>query len=216
MKILGIDGALGAFTAAVRDGDDVLATVTVEAKRGLEDGLSAVARCLADSAISGATLDRIAVGIGPGGFTGLRIAVAYAKALAFGWGVDLVGLSSYDLLEAGLSLPDVLTVVSGRPGIISARFRTMAGQKRASGLIDDVLAAVVDPAPTSLSIIGASEDVLRACAERGILVNPTASRFSHAATAATYLALTADALASPHALRADYGEAPAAKIPSAR
>ncbi len=216
MRILGIDGALGAFTAAVRDGDAVLATVTVEAKRGLEDGLSAIARCLADAEISGAALDRIAIGIGPGGFTGLRIAVAYAKALAFGWGVDLVGFSSYDLLEAGLTLPDVLTVVSGRTGIISARYRGAGGEQRASGPIPDVLATVLECAPTSLPILGASKDVQRACAERGILVNPTASRFTHAATAATYLALTADAPASPHALRADYGEAPAAKLPDAR
>jgi len=68
-------------------------------------------------------LDRLAVGIGPGSFTGVRIAISYAKGLALAAGLPLTGISSYDVLTPGDAPATVLTVVHGRPGVISARLR---------------------------------------------------------------------------------------------
>lgn len=45
--------------------------------------------------------ERILVGVGPGSFTGIRVAIAAAHGLAIGWGVDLAGMSSLALLAAG-------------------------------------------------------------------------------------------------------------------
>lgn len=44
--------------------------------------------------------DRIAVALGPGSFTGVRVGLAAARALAFAWGADLVGYPTLDLVAA--------------------------------------------------------------------------------------------------------------------
>ena len=49
---------------------------------------------------AGARPTRILVGVGPGSFTGIRVAVAAAHGLAIGWDAELAGLSSLALLAA--------------------------------------------------------------------------------------------------------------------
>jgi tRNA threonylcarbamoyladenosine biosynthesis protein TsaB len=51
--------------------------------------------------LDGRTATRILVGVGPGSFTGIRVAVAAAHGLAIGWGAELGGMSSLALLAAG-------------------------------------------------------------------------------------------------------------------
>jgi tRNA threonylcarbamoyl adenosine modification protein YeaZ len=51
--------------------------------------------------LDGRKADRILVGVGPGSFTGIRVAIAAAHGLAIGWGAELLGVSSLALLAAG-------------------------------------------------------------------------------------------------------------------
>ena len=51
--------------------------------------------------IDGRRASRIVVGVGPGSFTGIRVAIAAAHGLAIGWSAELVGMSSLALLAAG-------------------------------------------------------------------------------------------------------------------
>lgn len=60
--------------------------------------LPLVAELLDEAGLRFADLDRVAVGTGPGTFTGLRIGVATARALAQGSGADLVGVSTLEAL----------------------------------------------------------------------------------------------------------------------
>jgi tRNA threonylcarbamoyl adenosine modification protein YeaZ len=51
--------------------------------------------------LAGRRPDRILVGVGPGSFTGIRVAIAAAQGLAIGWGAEILGMSSLALLAAG-------------------------------------------------------------------------------------------------------------------
>jgi tRNA threonylcarbamoyl adenosine modification protein YeaZ len=215
--VLGIDGALGSFSAAIARGE-ATAAVELEGNVALEGGLDAIARAMRDEGVTPADLDRIAVGIGPGGFTGLRIAVSYAKALALAWRVPLAGVLSFDTVEFGHDRPRTLAIVSGRAGVISARFRDGGTARRASGPIGEVLDAVL-PATVGgpLPVAGAlAQDVLDALGERGITVERLVTYARPPAAAVARLGASCAPAGSPHEVRADYGERPAAKIPKLR
>jgi tRNA threonylcarbamoyladenosine biosynthesis protein TsaB len=212
--VLGLEGALGAFSAAVVRNREILAAQTFAGNVALEAGLGAIASVLREAHIEPGDLTRLAVGVGPGGFTGLRITIAYAKSLAQAWERPLVPVSSFDALEFGLDLSRALCVVVGRAGVISARYRAPGVMARASGRIDDVLAEVLRGVDrTVLPVVGAPEDVYRALAEGGWSVNPFTPLQTPPAVAVALLGVSARPATSVHEVRADYGELPAAKVP---
>ncbi|MBV9718846.1 MAG: tRNA (adenosine(37)-N6)-threonylcarbamoyltransferase complex dimerization subunit type 1 TsaB [Candidatus Eremiobacteraeota bacterium] len=214
MNVLALDGALGAFSAAVADDSRVAAAQSEAGNIALERGLAIVGEVLHKARLQAAGIDRVAVGIGPGSFTGLRIAIAYAKALAAAWNRPLVPVNSFDLLEFGGEFERVLTVVVGRAGVISARFRANSHSRRASGRIDDVLDELLAGTNADrIDVVGAPKDVLDALAERGRVVRPLQPAVTPAAAALAAIAVLRTPLASPHSVQADYGELPAAKPP---
>ncbi len=215
MIVLGIEGALGGFSAAIAVDGRIVAHVARDGNVALEGGLSVIDETLRLARIEASALDRIAVGNGPGGFTGLRITIAYAKSLAQAWRIPLTAVSSFDLLEHGSDAARGLCIVTGRTGVISARFRDGDTVARASGPIADVLGAVL-PAPDErpLVVIGASEGVLAALAEAGFIVVARMPEVTPAGAAVALAGARAHPATNAHEVRADYGEAPAAKIPS--
>lgn len=215
MIILGIDGALGDFSCAILDGISVRSRRATGFKRALENGLSSIADAMREASLGPATVERIACGVGPGGFTGLRIALSYAKSLAQAWHIPIVGVSSFDVVEYGLRFDGpMLAIVVGRPGVISVRFQQDGRYRRSSGLIADALDAI-GPLPETLSAAGATEDVLDALAERGIVVRALSSETEMPAVTVARVAASREPAFSLHELRADYGEAPAVKAPKA-
>jgi tRNA threonylcarbamoyladenosine biosynthesis protein TsaB len=214
VKILGIDGALDVFSAALLDSSEPGKARIAVADGGaaLERGMWTIEEVLGPPGI--AAIDRIAVGVGPGSFTGLRIALSYAKGLAFAAHLPLVGISSYDALEpAGAVLP-LLTIVSGRPGIGCARLRRK-GKPPAQrcGTYEELARFVAEHLePAELSCAGASEGVASRLGERGFTVRAYPPAIEPAALAIASLAATREAAPSPHAVLADYGEQPAAVV----
>jgi tRNA threonylcarbamoyladenosine biosynthesis protein TsaB len=220
MNVLAIDGALAAFSAAVARDGRIAAARAQAGSVALELGLAMVEEVIERAKVDPAEIDRLAVGIGPGSFTGLRIAIAYAKSLAAVWQRPLVPINSFDLLEFGSNFERVLSVVVGRPGVISARFRAPGVMRRASGRIATVLAEVLQPESAgagpdqkTLAVVGAAKDVMDALAERRTIVRAFEPVVTPAAAAAALAAATRMPSKSLHEIRADYGELPAATPP---
>jgi tRNA threonylcarbamoyladenosine biosynthesis protein TsaB len=216
VNVLALDGALGAFSTAIARDERIVASSSELGAVALERGLAIVEDVLARADQAPERIDRVAVGVGPGGFTGLRIAVAYAKSLATVWRRPLIPISSFDLLEYGRRYDSVLAVVIGRPGVISARYRSPAETRRASGRTAEVLERILPEPPGPLTVVGAPKDVLHALAERAFIVHAFDPAITPAAAAAALAASAREAPDSVHEVRADYGELPAVTTPKRR
>jgi tRNA threonylcarbamoyladenosine biosynthesis protein TsaB len=214
VKILALDAALDGFSAALDDGAH-LYVAPGGRQDALERGLARIEDLLGEAGLQLRELDRIAVGLGPGSFTGVRIAVAYAKSLAYGSGVPLVGISSYDALEPEAAPLPLLAVVQGRRGVICARRRDAGGVAAACGAVRDVLDRLLGDPPGLVHVTGNTEDVLSEIAERGWTVRALRPRADVPAVAIAQLARTREPSPTPHALAPDYGEAPAVTRPKA-
>ena len=111
LSILAIDTASSTSSVAVAHEGKLLAEVTVEAGHThSETLLSHIEGALAFSGVEKSALCGVAVSIGPGSFTGLRIGLATAKALAYGLGIPLVGVSTLTALALAFPVPGVYTL----------------------------------------------------------------------------------------------------------
>lgn len=95
--LLAFDTSSAACTAALFDGGTCIAQRDELIGRGHSERLVPMIAQLLD----GRSASSILVGVGPGSFTGIRVAIAAAHGLAIGWGAELTGMSSLALLAAG-------------------------------------------------------------------------------------------------------------------
>jgi tRNA threonylcarbamoyladenosine biosynthesis protein TsaB len=102
VTVLAFDTSTAAFSAAiVKDGALIDSVVSFAERNHSVRILSEIKELLSRNGIAGKELDVIAVGQGPGSYTGVRIAVTAAKTLAWAWNKPLVGVSSLEALGLG-------------------------------------------------------------------------------------------------------------------
>lgn len=110
--ILGFDCSAAHCAAALLSGDRVLAERLEPMKRGQAERLIPLFEdVLAETGTGWRDLSALGVGIGPGNFTGIRIAVSAARGLALGLGVPAVGVTGFEA-RARLA-PGTLVAVPG-------------------------------------------------------------------------------------------------------
>ena len=133
MILLGIESATELVGVAVADDDGPRAGVWAAGRRRHGEALApAVVHALEQAQVGLDEVEAIAVDVGPGLFTGLRVGVATAKGLAQGLGLGVVGLTSVEVL-AGAAIDagwqgTVAAVVDARRGeVFAARYRRTGG-----------------------------------------------------------------------------------------
>lgn len=101
MKLLAVDTALGACSAAVLDGEAVLAHRFVPMERGHAEALAPmVQETMGLAGLTFAVLDRLAVTTGPGTFTGQRVGLAFMRGLRLALKRPLIGVTTLEAMIA--------------------------------------------------------------------------------------------------------------------
>ncbi len=94
--VLGLDSASATASFAIVAHGKILAEESRSASSHGAELPAAVAEVLAQAGIALKDLEGIAVGTGPGSFTGLRVGIAYAKGLVLALGCALIGIPTFD------------------------------------------------------------------------------------------------------------------------
>jgi tRNA threonylcarbamoyladenosine biosynthesis protein TsaB len=125
--LLAFDTSSAAVTVALADpitGATIASSSTVDALRHGELLAPAIADALATAGCSPRDLTRIAVGVGPGPFTGLRVGLVTARTMADVLGIEVAGVCSLDILarQSSLGLPVAVATDARRKEIYWALY----------------------------------------------------------------------------------------------
>lgn len=145
--ILGIDTSLGTAVAAISRDGEVLVDEQSSNPLGHAEVIGDLLRRA--SAVAPAPT-HVAIGMGPGPFTGLRVGIATARVYALGRGIPAVPVPSHDGVALGVLLADALTGTdTGRFAVVTDARRKEFAFSIYDGLDDDGLPVRVSDAALS-------------------------------------------------------------------
>ncbi len=102
VRVLAIDTSAAHCAAALLCGERMVTRVELMDKGQAERLVPMLDELLAAEAVGWTDIGLIAVGVGPGNFTGIRIAVALARGLALGLGVPAVGVTGFEAVAGAV------------------------------------------------------------------------------------------------------------------
>jgi tRNA threonylcarbamoyladenosine biosynthesis protein TsaB len=233
VRVLAFDTATPATTVALSGVDDIVFTARHDPLPAERPGhatrlLPLVARVLERAGLGWEGVDRIAVGIGPGTFTGLRIGIATARALARARDIPLTAVSTLQSLalarpsqDTALAALDVVLAVldARRSEVFAASWRMdEAGEfesalLRPRALAPEALAELVTPLGPATLAVGNGAVAFRKVLERSGSFIPEDDSPLHRVTAVNHCRLAAHLEGSvPDEVRPDYLRAPDAEV----
>lgn len=178
MRILAIDTALDVCAACVAtdESDDLLAEETMPLARGHAEALlPLIERVMARVEGGFESLSRVAVTVGPGSYTGLRVGLSAARAIGLATGIPVVGVTTLSaLLAPQLALDGegvIVAAIDARHGAVYLQAMSIA-----SGVavppshlsLDDAVSALGD---RPMTLVGSGAPALAAAARaRGLPV----------------------------------------------
>ena len=164
LVLVGFDTATADTAAcAWRDGEVLLDSrlgLSPNGKPRHATGLLTEVERVVDAAGGWEGVDRIAVGLGPGSFTGLRIGIATARGLAAATGLPVSGICTLDALAAGIGAAGAegerLAVLDGYRGEVFAALYAADGERLWEPLVcrPEELAERIDALPAPPSVAG--------------------------------------------------------------
>ena len=182
MRLLAIDTALEACSVAVFDGDGEPLVMSERIGRGHAERLfGMIETAMGDAGLAFADLDRIAVTVGPGSFTGLRVGVAAARGLALATGCPAIGIGTLEVhAETAREIAGEVSVLA----VLDARRDEIYGQRfsadgRPAG---DAAVAPADYFATLVEssdfVVGNAADMVVALLPNGVTTRPIVHRRS--------------------------------------
>lgn len=190
--ILAIDTATNWIGLALHDGASVLAEFGWRSRQTQTEELApAVAQLWARTGVAPADLGAVAVAIGPGSYTGLRVGLALAKGIALAHNLPLAGVPTLDIVAAAVCRLETDLVAVAEAG----RTRLWAGQyqwaaKRGWERLGEPMLTTWEDLLTRLQLpvafageVGAAAKLIRR-ANRSAIIAPPAESVRRAATLA--------------------------------
>ncbi len=227
MKLLAFDTATRATTVALDLGEGRIVEARDDPPPGLRPNhttrlMALIVELLAQTGTSWEELERIAVGVGPGTFTGLRIGVATARALGRARNIPLVGVSTLEALAINGEHEDgregVLAVLDARRGEVFAAAWSTAGDRRepllsSRAIAPQDLADLIPRISPRTLAIGEGAVEFRTVLERSGVRIPDDRSEIHRVTAACHCRLARSLpLSDPDEIRPEYLRLPDAEL----
>jgi tRNA threonylcarbamoyladenosine biosynthesis protein TsaB len=183
LRVLAIDTALEACAAAVLDTDrkGALTSRSVPMMRGHAEALMPlIAGVMSAAEVEFADLDRVAVTVGPGSFTGLRVGVSAARGIALAAGKPAVGLTTLAALAAPFFDADetkaLLAVIDARHSQVYMQLFGPGGRSLIAPRLASVREAVRAAMASPTRIVGNGARLIEAAwpdnERRPLAVNP--------------------------------------------
>jgi tRNA threonylcarbamoyladenosine biosynthesis protein TsaB len=160
MNILGLDSSTAASAACVVRSDGVAFEAIPEVDElsappaHSRDLLARAAEAVERAGLDFAQLDAVAVGVGPGMFTGLRVGIATARGLAAAHALELRPVSSLAALAEGIDADARLPLIDARRGELFAALHDGDGRELLAPFVatpDAVVERVQSTAPNPLA-----------------------------------------------------------------
>lgn len=171
-RLLAIETSPRVGSVALSTADGTIRSAELTAERGqARDLAGAIERLCAEAGVAMRQLDAIAVGLGPGGYTGMRLAVATARTLGYVLGRPVLGVASSLAAAHGAAVPagDIVFALDARKGFVYfARYaRSTDGEVREVVAPTCVGAArIAAELPAAPFVIGDGLPALAAAAQR--------------------------------------------------
>lgn len=181
MKLLGFDTATTACSAALWADGEVAACRYIDAPGAHAETLVPMLReVVAEAGSTLAAMGAFAVTVGPGSFTGIRIGLATARGLALALGRPLIGLSTLEVLAAGIPAderdgPILAALDAGRGRLYVQLFDHAARplgepQACAADTLPGLVAAPSESGP--LTLVGTGQEAARAALPPSVETRP--------------------------------------------
>jgi tRNA threonylcarbamoyladenosine biosynthesis protein TsaB len=175
MLVLAIDTALEACSAAIFDSVDrtIVASDSQFMARGHAEALMPlIAAVMQQAAISFVALDRIAVTVGPGSFTGLRVGIAAARGIALASRKPVVGVTTLSALAAPYIAADpampVAAAIDGRHRHVYFELFGTGGRVLLSPCMLPLAEAVHAASGASARLVGSGAAIMAALWPQGV------------------------------------------------
>ncbi len=197
MLVLGIETATMTGGVALVNDEQIISEYTLNVRTTHTARLMpALDQILRDSSVDKREIDGIAISLGPGSFTGLRIGMATAKGLALGLDIPLLGVPTLDALAGNIPFAayQICAILDAKKKEIYYSLYRYSGEQAGSPLQRQVPYQVVSPDKLVSQIdektvflgdaVGAYGDFISENLGELALFAPDAQRFPRAATVA--------------------------------